>query len=161
MTKKEIEKAIKEYILKDKENYYRLAYSYVKNQHDALDIVQESIYKAMMSMNTLKNPKHVKTWFWRIVVNTSLDFLKKNKRINLVDEETLEFYSDGEGDRYKDFDLEDALNKLPPNYRNIIILRYFEDLKIEEVAEVLEENINTVKTRLYSALKKLRISIED
>lgn len=161
MTKKEIEKAIKEYILKDKENYYRLAYSYVKNQHDALDIVQESIYKAMMSMNTLKNSKHVKTWFWRIVVNTSLDFLKKNKRINLVDEETLEFYSDGEGDRYKDFDLEDALNKLPPNYRNIIILRYFEDLKIEEVADVLEENINTVKTRLYSALKKLRISIED
>jgi RNA polymerase sigma-70 factor (ECF subfamily) len=49
---------------------------------------------------------------------------------------------------------------LPHNYRLIISLRYFEDLKLEEIADILGENLNTVKTRLYAGLKKLRIELE-
>lgn len=56
---------------------------------------------------------------------------------------------------------EDALEALPANYHCIVILRYFEDLKIEEIAGILDENVNTVKTRLYKSLKKLRIKIEE
>ncbi len=150
-----------DFIIENKEKYYRLAYSYVKNQDDALDIVQESIYKAISSLNTVQSSEYIKTWFYRIVINTSLDFLRKQKKIVVADDETLEFYSPGADDNYKDIDLQKALEDLPPNYRSIVVLRFFEDLKIEEIGEILELNVNTVKTRLYSALKKLRLSLEE
>ncbi|WP_091727904.1 sigma-70 family RNA polymerase sigma factor [Proteiniborus ethanoligenes] len=161
MRNKNLEKVLSEQILNYKEKYYRLAYSYVKNTDDALDIVQESIYKAITSLDKIQNPEYIKTWFYRIVINTSLDFLRKQKKIVIADAETLEFYSPGANDNYKDLDLQKALDNLPPNYRSIIVLRYFEDLKIEEIADILELNVNTVKTRLYSALKKLRLNMEE
>ena len=150
-----------EFIRENKENFYRLAFSYVKNQEDALDIVQDSIHKAMISFHTLKEEKMLKSWFYRIVVNTSLDFLRKHKRVSILDAETLEYMSEGREDDYDNLDLERAIAQLSPDYRSIIILRYFEDLKIEEVAAVLGENTNTIKTRLYKALKLLRIEMQD
>lgn len=160
MRKKDLEKIVTNYIIDNKEKYYRLAYSYVKNPDDTLDIVQESIYKALSSINKLKNPDYINTWFYRIVVNTSLDHLRKQKKIDVVDEVTLENYSDGIHDNYQNVDLLRALDDLPVDYRSIIVLRYFEGLKIEEIANVLNENVNTIKTRLYSALKKLKIKLD-
>lgn len=161
MDKKHLEKLLSDVVIKNKENYYRLAYSYVKNVDDALDIVQESIYKAISSIDSLKNPKYIKTWLYRIVVNTSLDFLRKHKRVDVVEQEILEKCISGDEDDYENIDLHRALDELSPNYRTIIVLRYFEDLKIEEVADVLNENVNTVKTRLYRALKMLRVKMDD
>lgn len=57
-------------------------------------------------------------------------------------------------------DLQTALDCLPIQYKTIIILKYFEDLTFEEIADTLELNVNTVKTRLYAGLKKLRIELE-
>lgn len=161
MIKRNIEKLLTRCITDNKENIYRLAYSYVKNKEDALDIVQESIYKALTSIGLLKDPEAVKSWLFRIVVNTSLDFLRKHKRVQVVDDEDLEFYSAGVEDVYPDMDLERTLEELPLKYRSVIVLRYFEDMKIEEVAEILNENVNTVKTRLYQALKMLRVTMQD
>lgn len=161
MDKKHLEKLLSDVVIKNKENYYRLAYSYVKNADDALDVVQESIYKAISSIDSLKNPKYIKTWLYRIVVNTSLDFLRKHKRVDVVEQEILEKCISGDEDDYENIDLHRALDELSPNYRTIIVLRYFEDLKIEEVADVLNENVNTVKTRLYRALKMLRVKMDD
>lgn len=161
MTKTNIEKLLTRCITDNKENVYRLAYSYVKNQEDALDIVQDSIYKAFKSIGLLKDVEAVKSWFYTIVVNTSLDFLRKHKNVQPVEDELLEFYSPGTEDIYQDIDLERTLDDLPYKYRSIILLRYFEDLKIEEVAEVLGENVNTIKTRLYQALQLLRVKMSD
>jgi len=155
---KYLEEQIAEYAVKHKENFYRLAYSYVKNADDALDIVQESVYKAISSMDSLKNPDYLKTWFYRIVVNTSLDFLRRQKRNVAVGEEILGSFDFGAVDSYGDFDLQRALDNLPEKYRTIVVLRYFEDLKIDEIAEILNENVNTVKTRLYKSLEILRVS---
>ncbi|SHK17126.1 RNA polymerase sigma factor [Desulforamulus aeronauticus] len=161
MGKNNLEQQIADYVIQYKENHYRLAYSYVKNADDALDIVQESIYKALSSMDSLKNPSHIKSWFYRIVVNTSLDFLRKQKRIGVVDDETLSVLEGGAVDHYENLDLQKALDALPVNYRSVVILRYFEDLKLEEIADILNENVNTVKTRLYKSLKKLRVQMND
>ncbi|GAB6181028.1 RNA polymerase sigma factor SigV [Desulfotomaculum defluvii] len=161
MNKSSLNKQFSDYVIKHKEKHYRLAFSYVKNTDDALDIVQESIYKALSSLESLKNTGHIKTWFYRIVVNTSLDFLRKQKKIGVLDEKTLSSIDDGVIDNYQDIDLQRALDALPANYRSVVILRYFEDLKIEEVAEILNENVNTVKTRLYKSLEKLRIQMKD
>jgi len=51
------------------------------------------------------------------------------------------------------------LDNLPEKYRTVVILRYFEDLKIDEIAEILNENVNTIKTRLYKSLEKLGIKL--
>lgn len=161
MRKKDLEKYIENYVTDYKEVIYRLAYSYVRNSQDALDIVQESIYKSFVYMDSLKDPKAIKTWFYRIVVNTSIDFIRKRKREILVDKEFLLNNDTGHRDDYKNIDLETALYQLPHDYRIIIILRYFEDLKIKEIAEVLDLNINTVKTRLYKALEDLKIEIKE
>ena len=156
-----LKKQIADHVISNKENYYRLAYSYVKNPEDALDILQEAIYKALSSLSTLKEIRHMKAWFYRIVVNTSLDFLRKQKKLVFVEEEVLSSLDAGASDAYEDLDLQAALDALPDNYRTIVILRYFEDLKLDEIAEILDENVNTIKTRLYQALKKLRIKVEE
>lgn len=154
------EREFEDYIISNNELFYRLAYSYVKNTDDALDVVQESIYKAFSSIDSLKDYSYIKTWFYRIIVNTSLDLLRKRKREVVTDEEYIFDENNGECDKYHDIDLKNALDDLPEMYRSIIILRYFEDLKLEEISQVLNENINTVKTRLYKGLKILRISMD-
>ena len=161
MGRSKMEQEIEEYILINKEMHYRLAYSYVKNADDALDILQESIYKAFSSIESLKDSSYIKTWFYKIIVNTSLDFLRKRKRLIVVNEEFLATYDSGSFDNYEDIDLKKALEDLPDYQRSIIILRYFEDLKIKEIAEILDENINTIKANLYKALEKLRIKLND
>lgn len=161
MGKSSLDEQIAEHVLKYKESHYRLAYSYVNNADDALDIVQESVYKAILHKGSLKNPDYLKTWFYRILVNTSLDFIRKNRKVEVADEEILDGLDSGTNDKYENFDLKMALDNLPVNCRMIIILRYFEDLKIEEIAEILNVNANTVKTRLYKSLKTLRIKMED
>lgn len=144
-----------------KEDFYRLAFSYVKNQEDALDIVQESIKKSLVSIESIKEPSSIKSWFYKIVVRTAIDFLRKQKKLTLTDDQTIEFLSHGEVDAYEDFDLHKALDELPLQYKTVIVLRFFEDLKLEEIAEIVEENLSTVKTRLYRGLKLLRITITE
>lgn len=133
--------------------------SYVKNKDDALDIVQESIQKALTSVESVKNPDVIKSWFYKILVRTAIDFLRKQKKLKVMDDETIEFLSRGKEDHYKDTDLHEALDDLPHPYKTIIILRFFEDLKLEEIADITGENINTVKTRLYRGLKLMRIQL--
>lgn len=161
MKKNRVKAQIAEYALKYRENHYRLAYSYVRNVDDALDIVQESILKAISSTDSLKNSNYIKTWFYKIIVNTSLDFLRKQGRTCIAGDEVLNCADIGSVDDYMDFDLQKALDNLPDKYRTIVILRYFEDMKIEEIAEVLAENVSTVKTRLYKSLERLRIKLGD
>lgn len=161
MSKSSLENQIADYVIKNKERHYRLAYSYVKNADDALDIIQESIYKAISTRDTLKSPTYIKTWFYRIIVNTSIDLLRKQKKVVAVDDESLAGFDKGTVDSYKDIDLQKALEDLPVQYRSVIVLRFFEDLKIEEIAVILDENVNTVKTRLYKSLKLLRVKMTE
>lgn len=151
---------IVDFVMHHKENFYRLAYSYVLNPEDALDIVQDSIHKAI-KLDTLKDETAIKSWFYKIVVHTALDYLRRRKRVTVASDEELAFRDNGQEDSYRDLDLEQALNELPAEYRSVVVLRYFEDLKIEEVAEVLGLNANTAKTRLYKALKLLRVEMEE
>jgi len=151
-------KKVEKYIIENREYYYRLAYSYVKNEADSLDVIQESIIKALISIESLKEIEKVKSWFYKIVIRTSIDYIRKNKKYNdMID--ISEIINNGKSDQYKDLDLYKALDELDETYKTIIILRYFEDMKINDIADILDENPNTVKTRLYAGLKKLKIDI--
>lgn len=159
MTKKEKFKLVEKFIIENREAHYRLAYSYVRNKETALDIVQESILKALNSIDRLEEINYLKTWFYRIIINTSIDFIRKNQRVTVMEDDVLSIHLPQLEDEMTDIDLQEAINQLSPKYKTLIILRFFEDLKIDEIAEITGQNINTVKTRLYSALKKLRIEV--
>ncbi|MEI5905588.1 sigma-70 family RNA polymerase sigma factor [Bacillus spongiae] len=161
MREKSLKKQLTSFVIKNQEDIYRYAFSYVKNKDDALDIVQESIQKALMKINTLKDAKAIKTWFYRIVTNTALDVIRKKKKLQVTDEETLTYLSSGENDVYQDVDLNRALHDLPTEDRVLIILRYYKDFKLSEIAATLDLNVNTVKTRLYRVIGHLRSRIED
>ncbi|AUN13647.1 RNA polymerase sigma-70 factor [[Clostridium] sordellii] len=157
-SKKIKESKVKDYIVENQERFYKIAYSYVKNEDDALDIVHDAICKALQKIDTLKNIEVVKTWFYKILVNSAIDYIRKNnKYVSLSQEDMIN--EKISNDIYSDIDLEQALDRLPEEYKSIIMLRYFEDMKIEEIANVLQQNINTVKTKLYKGLRRLKIKI--
>ena len=138
------------------EKYYRLAYSYMRNEDDALDVVQESAYRAIRDCGKVKNKDYLSTWIYRIVVNTALDLLRKKKKETLT-EDLPEIPVEAQ---YQETELRTILHQLDHKSKTIIILRYFEDLKLEDIADILGDNLNTVKARLYRSLKKLRLNLE-
>lgn len=159
MTKDEKFQLVESFIIKNRDAHYRLAYSYVRNKENALDIIQESVVKALQSIDRLNELAYLKTWFYRILVNTAVDFIRKHKRMTVTDDAILDTLLPPKENELTDIDLQDAINQLDPLEKSIIILRFFEDLKISEVATVLNKNNNTIKTNLYRILKKLRIEI--
>lgn len=152
-------KLLESFIIEHQEAHYRLAYSYVRNKENALDIVQDSILKALKSIDRLEEIAYLKTWFYRIIVNTSIDFIRKHQRVTVMDDDVLSVHLPQLEDELSDMDLQEAIDQLPTKYKTLIILRFFGDLIIDEIAAITDQNINTVKTRLYSALKKLRIEV--
>ncbi|MFJ5770633.1 RNA polymerase sigma factor [Psychrobacillus sp. NPDC093180] len=161
MTNKEKFQLVENYIIEHQNDYYRLAFSYVKNKENALDIIQDSIFKALNSIDRLEEERYIKTWFYRIVVNTAIDFIRKHGRMQAMDDDILHTFLPEQHDLEKDYDLYEAIDHLNEPYKTIIVLRFFEDLKIDEIAEIQHENSNTIKTRLYTALRKLRINMEE
>ena len=152
-----LQQKVEDQILDNYEAMYRLAYSYVRNEEDALDIVQESVYKAIKNAGKVQQEAYIRTWIWRIVMNTAVDLIRSRKNETGLEEagET------GKEDIYQDFDTLEALNILEPREKAVIVLRFFEDQKLEDIARTLQENTNTVKTILYRSLKKLRVELTE
>ncbi|MGN0402461.1 MAG: RNA polymerase sigma factor [Acetatifactor sp.] len=153
---------IEQIILENYNRYYRLAYSYVHNETDAGDIVQNGAYKALRNSQALKNQEYAATWVYRIMLNECFQYLRQPGFLSyeaIQEESGVEagYYED----EYKDIDLQRALDVLSDKDKAIIILKYFEDRTLEEIADILEENVNTVKSRLYRSMKKLREKLSD
>ena len=153
------EKQIEEILLANYDRYYRLAYSYVHNDADAGDIVQNGAYKAIKNSQTLRKDEYAATWVYRIMLNEIFRFCKKEKgKVVSLEEIPIE---EGKEDVYQDFDLYLALDSLSKEDKAVVELRYFEDRKLEEIDEILNENVNTIKSRLYRSMKKLKIKLEE
>ena len=157
MTGNKISKAIEQEILSSYEKLYRLAFSYMKNEQDAMDVVQESVYKAMKNAGQVKDEKYIKTWLWRITINTAVDATRTQSKF-VSDEQVAE---EGREDHYEDMDVLNALETLDERERKVIILKYFEEWTIGDIAAMLKENPNTVKSILYRSLKKLKVKVEE
>lgn len=156
-SQQDIQDRIQEELTTNYEKYYRLAYSYVRNEADAMDIVQEGAYKAILNSSQVKEISHIGTWIYRIIINESLNYIKKFKKPYIE----LELVTAQVQDTYEDFDLRKALEALNEPDKTIVKLRFFEDMPLAEIADVFDENVNTVKSRLYRSMKKLRILMEE
>ena len=155
---KQKEKRIEQILLEQYDSYYRLAYSYVHNEADAGDIVQNGAYRAIRASHTLRKDEYGGTWVYRIMLNEIFRFCKVEKRnVVSLDEIPVE---QGREDVYEDMDLQRALDSLQPEDKAIVELRFYEGRKLEEIAQILGENVNTVKSRLYRSMKKLRLQLE-
>jgi len=151
--------AFYELIQQRKELLYRTAYAYVKNREDALDIVSDTVYKAYKSLRKLKEPAFFNTWLTRILINCSLDHLKKQKRIILVKE--IADTPEQTNDYSENLDLRRAVDKLDDKCRTVIILKYYHDLTIREVAEIMQCPQGTIKSYLHRALNNLRVDLKE
>lgn len=147
------------YIIDNQEKFYRLAFSYVRNQDDALDVVQNAIYKALEHYSELRNENAINTWFYRILVNESLLFLRKRKDEVFQEESEMAEIPYYEKEYDKDDDLYEQINHLDQDLQTIIKLRFYEELSLKEISDVMDMNLNTVKARLYRGLKLLKQNI--
>jgi RNA polymerase sigma-70 factor (ECF subfamily) len=157
-----------QFITENQNRFYLFAYGYVRNQDTALDMVQEAVYKALKSSESLINPTQMKPWFYRILVNVCIDEIRKTKHAVSTDPASLAELEQDLNAGHKDanvsqaelMDLHEILNRLEPKAKTIIALRYFEDMKLADVAEVLGTNISTVKSILYRTLDLLKVELK-
>ena len=156
------EETLVAYIKENQAAFYRLAFSVVKNSEDAMDAVQDAVLKAYEKRGTLRDYDTIKTWFYRILVNTSIDTLRRKKRVIYTDEPPEPAETVSQESRVLDaVDLYTALEKLPQELRTVVILRFFEDMKISDIAVVTGTTLSTAKNRLYRALHLLRLDMAD
>ncbi|RST58605.1 sigma-70 family RNA polymerase sigma factor [Siminovitchia terrae] len=146
---------LEELLILHGDQLYRTAYLYVRNREDALDVVQETSYKAFLSIGQLKNEKFFLTWLTKILINCSYDVLKKRKK-ELGLSNMIELTTDEREKREENLDLLEAINRLNEKHKNAIILFYFQDLPISEVAKVMKIPENTVKTFLSRGKDRLK-----
>lgn len=160
MMKEDLYRKIVDYIIENQNRFYRLAYSYVRNQEDALDAVQNSVCKALEHYEELKNENAVRPWFYRIVVNESLRMIHERKKCGFPGIEETDSYYEEKGFEIHD-DLYEHINRLDEEVQTILKLRFYEDMPLKEIAEIMEMNLNTAKSKLYRGLQTLKVSMKE
>lgn len=164
------EEALKILVERHLKSVYNLAYRFLQTSHDAEDITQEVFLKAWKNLKKYDRNKNLKTWLLHITKNTSIDFLRKKRLVplsafdnddgenfvieNLKDPLPLqtELFEKSENQKM----LAEAVLKLPPNYQAVIFLRYTEGLTFDEIGQILEKPMDTVKSQHLRALNQLK-----
>ena len=140
---------------------YRMAYVYMKNEQDALDIVQETILKAFESIHTLREPAYLKTWLIKININCCLKKIRQTQKIVYMEPQQVERWSEKEKDISLQVVLEKILNEISLEEKQILLLKYYQGYTFEEISGIVDMPLGTVKSLLYRALKKCKVQIEE
>lgn len=140
----------------------------VNSHEDANDILQNSFVKAWKAIDNFREESNIYTWLHRIVVNETLTFLDKQKRMNMVDlGEATSYMEDNmtsEGDISSDHIqhiFQEALKTLPERQRIIFSMRYFDELKFANIADALEISEGAVKASYHIAANKIKDKIKE
>lgn len=139
-----------------KKRLYRTAFLYLGNEADALEVVDEAVYKALASLKKLKKPEHFTAWMTRLLINQCKAGLKRRSRMVTLDE-----LSEAAAEQLDTLLLKDAVSRLPQKLREPVILRYFGDLTVAETAQVLKIPQGAAATRLRRALGLLRLELSE
>lgn len=146
----------------------QLVMQYVHNLTVAEDLTQEIFVKCYKALPTFQFNSSMKTWLWRIAINHSKDYLKSwyAKNVQSTDEDVFTQANSGECveqhviQQQRDDALARAVFELPVKYREVIYLCYYEEQSMKELADVLQLNESTVKTRLRKAKQLLKVRLE-
>lgn len=164
-------------ILKYRERVYSVIYNLTSNREDASDLTQESFIKAFQSINRFKGKSSFFTWLYRIALNTSLTYLRKNKLRRffsfekMVDEDHTEglienMTADSDSDKAALMSelqekLNDAFQKLSVKHRTVVTLFEIDGLSHKEIAEIVGASVGTVRSRLHYAKQFLQGELKD
>jgi len=141
----------------DKEKLYRMAFIYMGNEEDALEVFQETVYKAFKAISTLQDNQYYSTWMTRILINTALTLLKRKRKVILISPEMLENHASTDHRQLEEqLDLLQALEALEERYKSVLLLRFYKDYTIRQIAEILDIPEGTVKTHIHRGLAILR-----
>ncbi|KYC88485.1 RNA polymerase sigma factor SigW [Heyndrickxia sporothermodurans] len=154
-----------------KDKVLQICYRMLGNLHEAEDIAQEAFIRAFINIHSFKQERKFSTWLYRIATNLCIDRLRKKKPDFYLDAEVagtdgLTMYSQiaatGKAPDVEvmDYELQEtiqfAIQSLPEKYRSVIVLKYLEDLSLNEISQILELPLGTVKTRIHRGREALR-----
>lgn len=161
--------AFEELYKTNREKIYRLAYGFVKNTADAEDLLQEIFIKAFLAIKKFKPGKQLlfSTWLYRIGINCSISFLRKHKKYIVRDRDISranpDQFNPGHLNPETRHEIEETLRvfnneleTLSSKQRTIIVLRYYNGLKIKEIAEKMRCSEGSVKKQLFRSFAKLK-----
>ena len=144
--------AFVELMEKYKTALYKVAKSYLGSEDDIADVMQDTVLAAYEHIKELKNASYFKTWLTRILINQCKDFLRQQKKYVVSDKIAETSYEMPENNR----ELYELIKELPEDYRMIFLLYYGEGFKTNEIAQILDVNENTVKSRLRRGRDRLK-----
>lgn len=153
--------ALQQLLKQEKDKLYRMAYTYVKNEEDALEVFQQTVLKAIESIHQLKEPMYFSTWLTRICINSAITMLKKKKKLVMMDA-VVERLVDNElsEDLAQRLDVADALSKLPEKYKTTLLLRFYQDFSVKQIAHILDCPEGTVKSNIHRGLSILKQNLK-
>lgn len=158
--------ALLELILAEQDAYYRLAYSYMKNEHDAMDVMEDMIVTLYEKLEQLKKREAFYSWSKTILVNRCKTVLRNQNRFVPLEEKespepSLEAWTKDNPYRVteSDMDLSVLLAHLNPRQREAIELRYVHDLPYQTIADITEAPVGTIKSRISQGIQKLKAMI--
>jgi RNA polymerase sigma-70 factor (ECF subfamily) len=122
----------------------------------ALDAVQETIYRGLISVNKRREHEYFETWMTRILINECKKSLRRVKR-----EQPIETFPESAEEIFDSLPLKEAIRKLPQDLQEVVILRYYSDFTVAETAQNLNIPQGTVATRQRRALKLLKLELSD
>ncbi|WP_126427777.1 RNA polymerase sigma factor [Brevibacillus marinus] len=145
---------------------YRSAYYMLGNEQDALDASQEALIRIYQKIHLFQEKAKFTTWVQRIVSNICMDRFRSQKEAISLDEHELVLADRNSVEEAVmltslSHDVQDAISKLPKQYRVVIVLRYLQDFSYQEIAETLDLPLNTVKSYLFRARQQLQELLHD
>lgn len=138
---------------------YNMARSIVRRDEDCADAMQEAVFKAYRALPSLNHPAYFKTWLFRILINECNMILRKQARVIMLAE--LPEIGEAPPEISDRLDLRQAIYRLEEVSRNIVILFYFQDLPMHQIAEMMDMSVSAVKTRLHRARHTLADWLDD
>src|SRR5699024_3875348 len=137
----------------------RTAYIITQSNNHAADIVQETFIKVYRNIDRYDVSKPFKPWFYTILLNESRRYMKKqnNEPIAIESEELINYLHEQHEIKVADFaELDEAFSQLSDMHRTVLVLKYMNEFTEKEIAQMLNENVNTIKSRLYKARQRMR-----
>lgn len=145
-------------IQSEKGKMYGIAFAYLRNEDDALDAIQETVCRVWSKRKSLKDTRYFTTWMIRILINVCMDERKKRKR-EMPSDLAIKEVAGPDQKSIERLGIEEQLAKLSPPYKMVIVLKYYRDMTITQIAEMMEKPDGTIRTWLHKALKQLRTEI--
>ncbi|WP_252504901.1 sigma-70 family RNA polymerase sigma factor [Sporosarcina sp. Marseille-Q4943] len=145
----------------EKDKLYKMAFIYMKNEHDAVEVFQQTVLEVIESIHQLRNPAYFSTWVTRICINVSLKEIRKNKKVVTLEDYSIpDVIEEVSSSIEEKLDLTSVLYELDEKYKSVIVLRFYYDFTIKQIADVLECPEGTVKTNLHRGLALLKTKMK-